>query len=251
MATATKKLKALKDLARKKRAMFPEYYGDDRWKKEQPFGKYPDAMVVKIASRIPTYQKVLDIGAGTGRNALPLAEQGFQVIAIEATEDFAERLEEAAKEKELDVEIIPKDVMKLTFPSGEFGLVVLSEVLTHFRRFEDMKALFEKLADWVSSGGFIVANVFVAMPNFEPTEDDRFKAYDKWSALMTQKELDIIAEDLPFALVSNENAMEFERDNLPEDGWPPSNWYAHWATGKDVFSEEGKMELRWLVFRRR
>lgn len=46
------------------------------------FGIEPTPVVKKVLEHI-TYGKVLDLGAGEGRNSLFLAENGFEVTAID------------------------------------------------------------------------------------------------------------------------------------------------------------------------
>jgi hypothetical protein len=40
---------------------------------------------------------------------------------------------------------------------------------------------------------------------------------------------------------------------LPKGAWPPTGWFAGWASGLDVFDvprDESPIELRWLVYRK-
>ncbi len=50
------------------------------------FGKVPDAMVLNTAGSLgeASQTRVLDVGAGTGRNAIPLAGRGHPVTAVES-----------------------------------------------------------------------------------------------------------------------------------------------------------------------
>ena len=56
---------------------------------------YPDALFERIAQRIPSGAKVLDIGCGTGELAIPLANMGFQVEGIDPSMAMIERAKAA------------------------------------------------------------------------------------------------------------------------------------------------------------
>ena len=62
------------------------------------FGTEPDARVTALAAATedPRTFRVLDIGAGTGRNGLALARRGHPVDAVEVTPKFAESIREIA-----------------------------------------------------------------------------------------------------------------------------------------------------------
>lgn len=46
----------------------------------------PSQEIRDIASQLPTGSRVLDLGSGEGRNALFLAERGFDVTAVDISE---------------------------------------------------------------------------------------------------------------------------------------------------------------------
>jgi hypothetical protein len=51
-------------------------------------------------------------------------------------------------------------------------------------------------------------------------------------------------------LVRREQALAFEKANLPAEAWPPTPWYERWASGTNAFPmvhREPPIELVWLV----
>lgn len=71
------------------------------------FGTEPDARVWALATETtdPATFRVLDVGAGTGRNALALARRGHPVDAVELSAKFADIMRAAAQREALTVKI--------------------------------------------------------------------------------------------------------------------------------------------------
>src|SRR5260370_11882301 len=69
--------------------------------------------------------RALDLGAGEGRNALWLAEQGWQVTAVDFSRVAVERGAEATKRAGVDVEWVQADVTEYTPPAADFALVLI------------------------------------------------------------------------------------------------------------------------------
>jgi len=57
---------------------------------------YPTALIDALADLSPPGARIVDVGAGTGHLALPLAARGFDVIAVEPAEEMLARLRESA-----------------------------------------------------------------------------------------------------------------------------------------------------------
>jgi SAM-dependent methyltransferase len=231
----------------------------DHWVATRPpplFGTEPDARVLALACEAedPTTHRVLDVGAGTGRNALALARRGHPVDAVEMAPKFADIMRSEAESESLGVRVIQSDVF--TAVEGvheEYQLMVLSEVVPDFRTTHELRGVFELAADCVAPGGRLVFNAFLARPGYTPDDAARELGQQCNTMIFTRHEVTSAAADLPFELVSDDSAYEYEQTHLPAGAWPPTGWFAGWASGLDVFDvprEESPIELRWLVYRK-
>lgn len=220
------------------------------------FGAAPDARVMAAAAEVadPRTCRVLDIGAGTGRNALPLARRGHPVDAAEVTAKFADIVESEAGRELLDVRVIRRDVFGAD-PDlrSDYGIIVLSGVVSEFRSITQLHKLFQLAAHCLASGGKLIANVFLARDGYQPDEAARQFAQLSYSGFFTRAEMAGASAGLPLELLSDDSAYAYEKTHLPSQAWPPTGWYAKWATGRDVFgptTPTPPIELRWLVYRR-
>lgn len=217
------------------------------------FGNDPDARVLALAAGTdPARFRILDIGGGTGRNALPLARRGHPVDMVEPTPEFVETVREEAARESLDVRVIHSDI----FEAGDqlrsdYSLIVLAGVVSEFRTTAELRALFELAARGLAPGGKLVFNAFLAQDFYSPDDTARQFAQGAGSTFFTRSELTGLVAGLPLELLSDDSVYDYEKAHLPEAAWPPTGWYAGWATGYDVFSlppEDSPISLRWLVY---
>ena len=90
---------------------------------------------------------MLDIGAGTGRNALALARRGHPVDVVEMTPKFADMIRLDAGRELLNVRVIQRDVFsRMDDLHRDYQLILLSEVVSDFRTTAQLRALFELAA---------------------------------------------------------------------------------------------------------
>jgi len=80
----------------------PDY---DQIYQSQPsyFGAEPPALLERFAERIPPAGPVLDIGVGQGRNALPLARLGYEVVGIDTSSSAIAATAELARAEGLSL----------------------------------------------------------------------------------------------------------------------------------------------------
>ena len=220
------------------------------------FGTSPDARVWSLAGEAaePAACPVLDVGAGTGRNSLALARRGHPVDAVEMSSQFAAALRADAAKESLPVRVLERDVFATHDDlRRDYGLIVLSEVVSDFRTVEQLRGVFELAAECLAPGGRLVFNVFLPRDGYEPDAAARELGQQVYTTIFTRAEVEAAAAGLPLALVADDPVFDYEKQNLPEGAWPPTTWYAAWVSGQDVFGvprELSPIEMRWLVYRK-
>jgi SAM-dependent methyltransferase len=238
----------------------------DNWvatRKPPLFGTNPDARVWMLSGEVedPEAARVLDIGAGTGRNALALARRGHPVDAVELTPKFAEILRAESYKHLLDIQVIDRDIFDtLDDLQKDYQLIIMSEVTPDFRTTQQLRAVFELATECLSPSGQLVFNIFMPRPRFmsddglsELVESTRQFAQQVYAGIFTGEEIDSAAAGLPLRLMTNDPVYEYEKENLPTGAWPPTGWYADWVSGLDIFDvprEQSPVEMRWLVYQK-
>lgn len=83
---------------------------DERYSQpEYAFGTQPNDFLVETAQQIPA-GRVLCLGEGEGRNAVYLAQQGYQVTAVDASAVGLEKAQKLAMEKGVTLDTIAADL---------------------------------------------------------------------------------------------------------------------------------------------
>lgn len=122
----------------------------------------PLAEIVGFVSERTEPCRVLDLGAGQGRDTLVFARAGHAVVAVDESAVGVEQLRQASSG--LDVEVHHGDVRTFA-PNGEFDVVVLDRVL-HMLPAEDRVPALERAMGFVVSGGHVlVADTPTNMPS--------------------------------------------------------------------------------------
>ena len=117
----------------------------------EPLRRVSDRSVLSIVGDLPAGSRVIDVGAGDGRNAELLRRRGLAVTAIEpfaATSTNGQSRERAEA---------------ATFPSSSADLVLMWHVLEHL---DDPESVLRRIGGAVRPGGAIV----VSMPRFDSVQ---------------------------------------------------------------------------------
>jgi ubiquinone/menaquinone biosynthesis C-methylase UbiE len=126
-----------------------------------------DAELELIKSLVEPGASILDIGAGTGRHAIPLAEAGYDVTVIDSASQMLNQL----KAKSTKLQIIEADILNFKFSALSFDLIIMmwnawNEIaLTD----TDASSLLKKLSVALKPGGKILINIDNPA-NFDPSQ---------------------------------------------------------------------------------
>ena len=88
-------------------------------------GLWP-AEEILVLDYVPDNARVLDIGCGAGRMAIPLAEMGLDVVAIDISETMVRAAEEQARLAGVEVEFKVMDALEIQLEESGFDVAFFS-----------------------------------------------------------------------------------------------------------------------------
>ena len=142
------------------------YAGEEYYWGTRP-GDFCDALME--LRPCPPAKRVLDIGCGEGKDAVYLAEQGYQVTAFDLTENGIRKAKRLAADRGVEIDAYVDDIN--TFEAhGQFDIVYSTGTVQYLRD-ENKAAFFEKVDRITRRGGIAYFNVFVQKPFLELPPD--------------------------------------------------------------------------------
>lgn len=130
---------------------------DERYSAEEyVYGKDPNTFLANAAGNIPK-GKVLCLAEGEGRNAVYLAEQGYEVVAVDSSSIGLDKARKLAKERGVDIETVVADLAHFDItPQSWDGIVsIFAHVPPQVR-----KALHKKVVQGLRPGGVLILEAY-------------------------------------------------------------------------------------------
>jgi len=121
------------------------------------WGLEPNVYVARIPELIKP-GKVLDIGVGEGRNALYLAQEGFDVTGIDISKEAIDKFLNFAKKKNLSVNGVIKSITEFEF-NDEYD-VIISVATLHLIEKNKLFKLINKIKKQTKKNGLNLVAVF-------------------------------------------------------------------------------------------
>jgi ubiquinone/menaquinone biosynthesis C-methylase UbiE len=103
-------------------------------------------------------KKILEVGAGTGRDSFPMLEQGGRIFQLDYSINSLTIMKRIADEQSLDVSIVGGDTFQLPFPDETFDVVFHQGLLEHFRPVQALSLLRENVRV-LKRGGLLLVDV--------------------------------------------------------------------------------------------
>ncbi len=105
--------------------------------------------------------EVLELGCGTGRLSVPMAETGASVVGVDVASAMLGRLRERVAETKLDIEVVQADFRFLEL-ARRFPLVALPfNAIHHVFTAEEILALFDTVKAHLAPGGRFALDLIV------------------------------------------------------------------------------------------
>lgn len=142
------------------------YEGDDYY-----WGTEPGSFLDELISLCPPSKdkKVLDIGCGEGKDAVYMAEKGYDVSAFDLTENGIRKTIALAQTKGVKINAYVDDIN--TFDISEQYDIIYSTGTVQYLFDENKEEFFKKLEKITKSDGIVFINVFVEKPFLELPPD--------------------------------------------------------------------------------
>lgn len=157
---------------------------------EQEFRKNPRACGDPFADVVSFFDglssrdaTVLDLGCGQGRDALMIAERGFEVVGVDISPSGISQMIEQARNQDLKLTGEVADLLDY-MPDKRFDISVLDRVVHMFPSESDKLLVISKAAEATLDSGTVV---LVDTPKNMPTIDRFFENRPGWETAVSKK----------------------------------------------------------------
>lgn len=132
--------------------------------------------------------KVLDVGAGTGRLSFAIAEQGNEVVAIDISTDMLGQIDN--NKGELNINTVVGNCEKLPFDDNSFDKIVSLDAMIHFIQWD---LFLKEQVRVVKPNGLVLFNIYCGENlnkySTDKNERGRFSTNGDFVASVTKQEL--------------------------------------------------------------
>lgn len=136
------------------------------------FGLEPDDLILRFNRQFNRTGRVLDIGAGQGRNALFLARRGVSVDALELSAVAAEQMRRRASGQELPLRIFQGGFEAFSPDVEHYTGILVFGLIQELPR-ESIGTLISRVNAWTREGSLALLTAFtVDDPAFEDISQD-------------------------------------------------------------------------------
>jgi ubiquinone/menaquinone biosynthesis C-methylase UbiE len=137
---------------------------------------FTDSEMAFLLGKVQSSDDVLDMGCGTGRFTIPLAERAASVSGLDMSPAMLAANRKKLADHGLDADLREGDMADLPFPDASFDVVVSMLALMHIPR-QDRQQVFREVARVLRPGGRLLIGVKNSV--FERMfQGDRFATID-------------------------------------------------------------------------
>jgi SAM-dependent methyltransferase len=123
---------------------------------EQTFGGYYNALTadtLQVIKQILPDGSIIDFGAGTGRLAIPLAEQGYKVVAVEKSAGMVNEFKRKLSRGKAEIEIHNCSISEYDGSNADLAIALFT-VLSYSFSEEELTKNLQAICKSVRTGGY-------------------------------------------------------------------------------------------------
>lgn len=158
---------------------------DEEYSKDELLWGIEPSVVAKEVLNHRQKGSVLDVGMGEGRDALFLAEKGFQVTGVDLSEIAVKKCLKLAKEKKLSVEALIGDFLDY-YPDNRFDIIISNSTL-HLMEKDSVRRAVVKMKKMTRKNGLNIIAVFTKKDSssvpYKFEKDELKLFYKDWKVL--------------------------------------------------------------------
>ena len=190
--------------------------------------------LLELIPKATEKMNAIDIGCGTGRSSIVLAEHDFKVTAVDDYQPFLDAIDEKAIKKRFSnrISTLNRSMNHLDLPNNSFDLV-WSEASVYVLGFK------KALQDWkrlLKSNGFLVVTECCWTNDNPPKEVSDFWAVE-YPGMLTVDEALRITEEVGYRVVS--------KLTLPESDW--DNYYCPLSKRVKELEKDARSEMKQVI----
>ncbi len=131
----------------------PPVNWDNHYSSQNSSTAEPSTFLKKNIDRLPPGQ-ALDLATGSGRNAIFLARNSYQVHALDLSLEAVKKLSKIAKEKSLQINAQQVDLSSFQIPEGTYDVII------NFNFLE--RSLFPHIQEGLKKGGMLLFETYTS-----------------------------------------------------------------------------------------
>lgn len=130
-------------------ALYDKYYQTENY-----FGEiYPE--LLNYFTHLDKTLTVLDVGAGQGRDSLPIARLGFSVTAIDMSKVGIDQLNHIAKKENLSLNALVENMYSYDYSKDD--IILMNSMFHFYKNDKEKETLFlEKIIDKLKKGSSLI-----------------------------------------------------------------------------------------------
>lgn len=137
--------------------MSREFWNQRYQEEEFAYGEEPNDFLREVAHRLQPQSRVLCLAEGQGRNAVWLAQQGHDVVAVDMAEQGLERAHELAARRGVKIETVHADLAEWVPEANSYDAVVA--IFAHLPP-PARVAMHQRASDALREGGWAIIELY-------------------------------------------------------------------------------------------